>query len=145
MPKYYHVQRGLTSYNIEKKFIRNKPLFFSKKNSGWYNLEKEISKNYNGYTIYEISIPTNRYTRSFKPTTVNKIVKITKNNINEYVQLKNEYHGHNRFIEEMKKRNIIGIDATIEHKDAYITGSPEGYIWQKTTDIKIKLIEIIKL
>lgn len=52
----------------------------------------------------------------------------------------------------MKKRNIIGIDAstkhtydTIEYKEAYFTGPPEGYIWQKPSDIKIKLISTIKL
>ena len=124
MPKYYHIHRGITSSDIEKKFIKNKPLFFSKKNSGWYNIEKEISKDYNGYRIYEIYIPNNRYTLSFNPITVGKIVKITTDNINEYIQLIKK----GNFIEEMKKRNIIGIDATIEHKDAYITGPPEGYI-----------------
>ena len=45
----------------------------------------------------------------------------------------------------MNKRNIIGIDATIEHKYAYIGGWPEGFVWKKPSDIKIKLIEIVKL
>ena len=144
MPKYYHVHRGTTPSNVGNKFIKNCPLFFSRKNSNWYNIEKDISKDYGGYWIYEIYIPSKRFTVSFNPSNNCKIVKITKNNINEYVKLKEEYIGHNRFIEEMKKRNIIGIDATIEHTDAYISGPPEGYIWQKPSDRKIKLFETVK-
>jgi hypothetical protein len=153
MPKYYHIHRGTEPSTLEKKFIKNIPLFFSKKNSNWYNIEKDISKEYGGYRIYEIYIPSSRYTLSFNPTSVDKIVKITSYNINDYILLLNEHkNNRNNFIEEMKKRNIIGIDATIEHtydkikyKDAYFTGPPEGYIWRKPSDIKIKLLSIIKL
>lgn len=90
---------------------------------------------------------------SFNPTSVGKIVKITSYNINNYILLLNEHkNNRNNFIEEMRKRNIIGIDCTIEdtydkieYKDVYFTGLPEGYIWEKSTDVKIKLISIIKL
>ena len=143
MSRYCHIHRGITPSGLEKKFIKNFPLFFSKKNSSWYNIEKDISKDYNGYRMYEIYIPKNRYTISFNPRIAGKIVKVTADNINEYHNLKKEYIGHINFIEEMKKRNIIGIDATLEHKD--IIRAPEGYIWQKPRDIKIKLIEIKKL
>ena len=62
------------------------------------------------------------------------------------LKLRKMYKGNLPFIEEMKKRNIIGIDATIEHKDMYLAGMPpEGYIWEKPSDIKIKLVEIVKL
>ena len=33
MPKYYSIHRGITISEIENKFIKNKPFFFSKKNS----------------------------------------------------------------------------------------------------------------
>ena len=146
MPKYYHIHRGTEPSTLEKKFIKNIPLFFSKKNSNWYNMEIEISTNYfDGYRIYEISIPSNKYTFSFNSTSVDKIVKITPYNINNYILLLHSFNSRNNFIKEMKKRNIIGIDCTIEHKDAFIYGPPEGYIWKKPSDIKIKLISIIKL
>jgi len=146
MPKYYHIHRGLDKSQLEKKFILNKPLYFSKKNSNWYQIEQEISKDYGGFRIYEIYIPTNRLTNSFNPITPNKIVKITKNNIKEYIELRKKYKGSIYFIEEMKKRKIIGIDATIEDKLMYgMYGPPEGYIWKKPNDIIIKLISVISL
>lgn len=145
MPKFYHIHRGIESSSLEKKFIKNSILFFSKKNSGWYNIEKDISINYNGYRVYEIYIPKTRYTFTFNPRTSGKIVKITVENIGEYIKLKNKYKNYNTFIKEMQKRNIIGIDATIEHIDAYITGPPEGYIWKKSIDVTIRLIETIFL
>jgi hypothetical protein len=146
MPKYYQIHRGIEPSKVEKKFIKNKPFFFSKKNSFWYNIEKDISKDYGGYIIYEIYIPNYLFTSSFNPIKKNKIVKITKKNIFEYNQLKNVYGGHNDFIEEMKKRNIIGIDATFNKGKIYKTENPpEGYLWQKPKDIKIKKIETVIL
>jgi len=145
MPKYYHINRGIKPSKIEKKFIEDYPLFFSKKNSGWYNIEKSISEDYGGYRVYEITIPKKLFTISFNPRTKAKIVKINKDNINEYLELREKYRGHHAFIKEMNKRNIIGIDCTREHKDSYITGPPEGYIWKKQSSIIIKLIEIVKL
>jgi hypothetical protein len=145
MPKYYHIHRGLDKSELDTKFIEGLCLFFSKKDSGWYNFEKDISKNYGGYSLYEIYIPSTRYTKSFNPTTKGKIVKITSINIKEYAELRKLYIGNIQFVDEMNKRNIIGIDATIEHKYAYIGGWPEGFVWKKPSDIKIKLIEKIKL
>ena len=146
MPKYYHIHKGLNKSTLEKQFIQNTPLYFSKKNSSWYQIEQDISKDYGGFQIYEIYIPSNRFTNSFNPKTPNKIVKITKDNIKEYIDLREKYKGSSYFIEEMKKRKIIGIDATIEDKLMYgIYGPPEGYIWQKSNDIKIKFITIHKL
>ena len=147
MPYYYHIHRGIEPSELENKFIKNKALFFSRKNSGWYNIEKNISKDYGGYRIYEIYIPSSRFSFSFNPKRKGKIVKITKDKINEYKDLhnKNGLYSHNLFFDTMKKRGIIGIDATLEDKDLYITGPPEGYIWKKPKDIKIKLINIVKL
>ena len=145
MPKYYHIHRGLQPSKLETEFVKGWVLYFSKKNSQWYNVEKEISKDYGGYRIYEIYIPSSKFTTSFNPTTKGKIVKITPKNLKEYVELRKEYKGSIYFVDEMKKRNIIGVDATINHKDAYIGGWPEGYFWEKPSDIKIKLVEKVKL
>ena len=46
MPKYYHVHRGIKPSELENNFIKNQSLFFSKKISGCYNMEKDISKDY---------------------------------------------------------------------------------------------------
>ena len=140
MPYYYHIHRGIKPCSLDNKFIENKPLFFSKKNSIWYNIEKEVSKDYGGYRMYEIYIPSSRFTLSFNPKTKDKIVKITPDNIKEY-------HVHYPIFDNMKKRNIIGIDATLQDLNGlYPQGTPpEGYIWKKPKDIKIKLINIVKL
>lgn len=143
MPKYYHIHRGTKPSKVDKKFIEGQSLFFSKKNSTWYNIEKEISKEkeYGGFYEYEIYIPATRFTTSFNPRTKNKIVKITHKNIDEFISLiMHQYKNRNLFIEEMKRRNIIGIDATSDfmYKYVHITGGPpEGFIWKKPTDIKI--------
>lgn len=46
----------------------------------------------------------------------------------------------------MKKKNIIGVDATssiiYKHKNL---SHPEGYLWEKQDSIKIKRIKIVKL
>jgi hypothetical protein len=52
MPYYYHIHRGIKPCSLDNKFIENRPLFFSKKNSDWYNIEKEVSKEYGGYRMY---------------------------------------------------------------------------------------------
>ena len=146
MPKYYQIHRGIKFSEVENNFIKNKPFFFSKKKSFWYTIEKKLSKNYGGYIIYEIYIPNNLFTSSFNPRIKNKIVKVTKQNINEYIKLKQKYQGHHNFIQEMNKRNIIGIDATSENifknKNIWLS---EGYIWKKHKSIKIKRIKIVKI
>lgn len=146
MPKYYQIHRGVKLSEVENTFIINRPFFFSKRNSRWYNVEKKISQNYGGYIIYEISIPNNLFTFSFNPRTKNKIVKVNKQNIDEYKKLRKMYKGINNFIIEMNKRNIIGIDATSKFINKYKSlPSPEGYIWKTTKSIKIKRCKIVKL
>jgi len=146
MPKFYHVHRTATKSAIEKGFKSGKALFFSKKNSFWFQFEKEIGmSDYNGYIIYEIDIPYNFYTYSFNPISKNKIVKINKHNVKEYKRLVGEYKGQTAFREEMTKRNIIGIDATWlmdtkAPKGVIIVGE-EGYIWEKPDGIKITFYE----
>jgi hypothetical protein len=145
MPKYYHIHRGVEPSELEKKFIDEYPLFFSKKNSKWNMLEKDVSESYGGYREYEIDIPKKLFTTSFHPKAKGKVVKINKDNINEYIESRKKYGGHHGIVKEMNKRNIIGIDCTLEHPDAYYTGFPEGFIWKKPSSIKIKLIEVVKL
>ena len=131
MPLYYHIHRGKKSSKLEKQFINNNLLFFSKKNSGWYNMEKDIGQtNFGGYKIY---IPDNMFTTSFNPRTKNKIVKITKNNLEEYKKIVKKY-GKKYFLQN---KNIIGIDSTFEHPNNFVQGPPEGYIWKKPKEIKI--------
>ena len=144
MPKYYHIHRGTDKSDIDTKFINNKLLYFSKKNSFWYNTELEISKDdyYKGYSIYEITIPRKLFTYSFNPKKP-KIVKINKNNIEEYKKLISKKN----FIEEMTKKNIIGIDANLPDSNEYLNKTilktpPEGYIWKTHKDIKIKKIKL---
>ncbi len=79
MPKYYHVHRSYKSSLIETTVIEDQPLFFTKKNSFWYDTEIMMSKDkdyYDGYTIYEITIPKSQFTESFNPIKKNKILKI---------------------------------------------------------------------
>ena len=159
MPIYYQIHRGTKISNVEKKFIKNKPFFFSKKNSFWYNIDINIGEcDFNGYIIYKINIPKKYFTTSFNPKGKNKIVKINKNNIYKFSELLHEYGPRKNFIKEMNKRNIIGIDATanfIKDKKKYkICSFPfgrnifieqEGYIWRKMNDIKIEREKIVKL
>lgn len=147
MPKYYHIHRGTTPSTLEKNFVTGDPLFFSKKDSFWYNVEKSVSKDYGGYFIYEIYISNDKFTKSFNPKS-KKIVKITKDNISTYQDLKDKFRGHISFINEMKRRNIIGIDATnvtVEDMTKGFNITPEGYIWEKPDDVIIKRVERKKL
>jgi hypothetical protein len=115
-------------------------------------MEKEIGKELGGYTIYEIDIPKKYFTNSFNPTGKNKIIKINKDNIDEYIRFKNELKIKSKFIEEMQKRNLIGVESTFVDStvtgNAYKTNSTiitpyEGYIWKKPQDIKISICEIL--
>nr|QBK88762.1 MAG: hypothetical protein LCMiAC01_04440 [Mimivirus LCMiAC01] len=143
MPKYYHIHRSPKPSKIETKLKQNQTLYFSRKNSFWYNVEQRIGKEYyGGYIIYEINIPKILFTTSFNPIK-NKIVKITKKNINEYKKLTKQYKGSINFIKEMKKRNIIGIDATSKFISKHRSlNPPEGYIWKFPNTIKIKKIKV---
>ena len=149
MPIYYHISRGLKSPNLEKKFKKNVCLFFSKKNSSWYCLEKKISKDYGGYIEYKIYIPSSRFTNSFNPRKKNMIVKISKININKYKKILTIEYNNNRnlFIKDMKKKNIIGIDANTDllYDLGFPFSGPEGFIWSKPNDIKIEQIKCVKL
>lgn len=155
MVKYYHVHRSKKKSKIEKKFQNDKQLYFSKKDSAWYEIEKNIGlDNFGGYIIYEIDIPKRFFTYSFNPTSKNKIVKVNDDNLEEFLRLKSENIGSIKFIEEMKRRNLIGVDSTYvdldkignyakEHKIELFLVTPfEGYIWKKTNGIKISVYKV---
>ena len=143
MPVYYHISFE-TKYNIHKNFSKNlnnkKLLFFSKKNSFWYNLWKSDGTS---YALYKITIPEKLYTTSFNPRK-KKIVRITKDNVDEFIRLDSQL-GNNKLrnIEFLRKRNIIGIDANTEIVKNYpikhVLGQTraEGWIYD-FKDVKVK-------
>jgi len=86
MPYFYHISRGTKQNLLYTVFINGESLFFSKKDSFWYNIERQIGMNhFEGYKLYEIFIPSNAYTKSFNPRTPT-IIKITKNTLKEYTK-----------------------------------------------------------
>ncbi len=135
MLTYYHVHTNIIDSDVINKFIKDTPLFFSKKNSWYYETYKSAWKE---SIIYKIHIPLSRYTTSFNPRYKNKIVKITMQNVNEYKYLRKKYKGHYNFIKEMNMRGVIGIDSTNIKLNRYPTLRPlEGYFWRKPFDIII--------
>src|SRR5258706_13129904 len=110
--KFYHIHCSTKKLDIENGFIENMALFFSKKNSDWFNIEKQLGKKgYGGYIIYEVNIPKILIEYDFKPKESPKIVKIIDVfNLDIYTELMSK--SRKNLIEEMNKRNIIGIDAT---------------------------------
>ena len=121
-------------------------IIYVQKNSSWYKIEKDISKQneYRGYSMYEIIIPKELFTTSLYPNGKNRVLKITKNNIKEYKKLKLS----DNFYSILTGRNIIGVDVTSKfiYKHISVDGTinpPEAFIWQKPSQIKIKKIETV--
>jgi hypothetical protein len=138
MPTHYHVHTNKIQNDVINNFIKDKPLFFSRMNSWYYETYKSAWKE---SIIYKIYIPLSRYTTSFNPRCKNKIVRVTLQNVDEYKYIRKKYKGHSNFIKEMNKRGIIGIDSTDIKLNRYPTLRPlEGYFWSKPNDIIIKKI-----
>ena len=79
MPIFYHIHRSIKPSELENNLTEGYPLYFSKKNSGWYNMEKHLGiTDYGGYIIYKINIPNNCFTESFHKNAKYKILKLTK-------------------------------------------------------------------
>jgi hypothetical protein len=137
MPYFYHISRGIQQNSLDNGFIKGEALFFSKKDSFWYKVERQIGMNhFGGYKIYEIFIPSTAYTTSFNPRTP-KIVKITKNTLKEYIK-KYQSLGNYGVMIELQKRGLIGVDCT----DFKTNMSPEeGFIWEMPLGATIQLIE----
>ena len=155
MPIFYHIhvkrEQDLED-TLEKGFIKDVPLFMSKKNSRWYiNYISmgTLSTGYTGgYSIWKITIPKELFTTSLHPKGENKILKITKRNIVDYKKMLKQYKGRNALINELTERHIIGIDVTSKftYKHQALGGliPLEAFIWQKPSQIKIKKIETVK-
>jgi hypothetical protein len=89
-------------------------LWFSKKNSGWYNFWKLVGEDVESYAIYKIIIPEKLFTTSFHPRS-NKILRITDKNMKEFLKLKmdDKYIYAGAFKTRyafLKKNNMIGLD-----------------------------------
>lgn len=101
MTIFYHIHRGTNKIKLK----RNKTTFMSKKNSFWYNMEKEIgNSNYGGVVEYKINIPSKRFTTSLNPNDKTKIVMLFNDNIEEFMNM------YPTMI--IMKENFGGIDAT---------------------------------
>ena len=153
MPIFYHVHVKYEpdlDDTLEKGFTNEFPLFMSKKNSWWYEMKINDGKPKDGYKggyyIYQITIPKELFTTSLHPTK-NKILKITKNNIDEYIKYL-DLHCDGTFQSELAKRNIIGVDATnkivtkYKYRKHKLISPPEARIWKKLPQIKIKKCDI---
>lgn len=103
MPVYYHIHRG----DKLIKFDKNKPMFVSKKNSFWYNVEKQISNNpeyKNSYCEYKITINNDKFTHSLNSKDNTKILKLNENNLKKFIE---KYPSRNSI-----KKDFGGLDAT---------------------------------
>lgn len=115
-----------------------------------YRFQKN-SKYNDGFRQREISIPKELYTTSLNPTGKNRILKITKDNLEEFEKLEDEFKlqmkdgSHilefEKLQRELNKRHIIGIDQTIR-KGTYGLQS-FGCIWHYIDKIKIGKTEKI--
>ena len=131
-------------------------MFFSKKNSFWYDFEKTVAlQSFDGYSEYKITIPQKYFTYSLKPRTQNKILKLTPKNIKEFIKLHEKYENKGLSIKKNYiNKNFIGIDAThkklrnLYKKLNYDPDSqldpPAGWITQKFKDITIQKVKVVK-
>jgi len=157
MPTYYHISLGeeniINNLSINNNclniFRKSRSLHYSKKNSYWYNIWKDIGKNViKSYTVYKITIPPDIYTDSFNPTS-KKIVRITSKNIDKYKELRTKKLLKN--YSYMRTNNIIGIDLNTkyvyknEEEINNLDGSPityEGWLFELNNNIKCQKIGI---
>lgn len=158
MPIYYHIHRSIKKSNIENNFKEGQALFFSKKKSFWYDVEKDISlSRYNGYSEYKITIPQKYFTYSLNPKSKNKILKLTPKNIEKFIKLHlNLLKSKKSLIHDFINKKFIGMDATNEDiYDFYCKLKlerqlqleaqlypPQGYIKKKYKDILIEKIDV---
>lgn len=151
MPYFYHVSRGFAASNLEKKLDSDKPVFFSKKDYFWNDLEKKIGlSSFKGYREYELFIFPSLFTETLTPRTRNKILKVTKNNEDKIRTLIKNFMRDNgcfdrsSFLEELKRRNFIGIDTHYVIKD--ITNWNQELIIFDLSDFLplLKLVNVVK-
>ena len=127
----------------------------ARKNTFWNNIWKEISEEdeeYGGYIEYKITIPKNRFTRSFNPKDNTKILIIDKTNLKQLKDylVKNKggwvpgTRGSKKFKEDFggidcsRFWNIDGADPVIDKY--HFSFSEEVLIWNYK-DVKIEINE----
>lgn len=152
MPVYYHIHRSIKKSNIENNFKEGQMLYFSKKNSFWYNIEKNIALDgYNGYSEYKITIPQKYFTYSLNPKSKNKILKLTPKNIEKFIKLHlNLLKSKKSLRDYFINKKFIGIDATNENLYDFYSKlkieaqlyPPQGWITKKYKDIIIEKVDV---
>lgn len=148
MPTFYHIHRSIHPSNLDSGFVKGDNLFFSKKDSFWHSVEKNVSENpeYGGYREYEIFIPSTAYTTSLHPRTP-KILKVTSENVKEYRKLLTKINipNQNRYETLDTQLNLIGVDMTDLHwRHNGAMFSQEGVIWELPKGARITLINVVK-
>jgi hypothetical protein len=121
----YHISFGDTSnVNIATNLQKNRLIFYSNKNSFWYNSWSEIiatnKEDYPNAKLCKIQIPNNLFTTILQKSDTPKIWKITPTNWNNYLKILQEIYGEitekdhrqNSMQLLMQKYNVFGIDKT---------------------------------
>ena len=147
MPTFYHIHRTIDQSDLDNGFVTGDQLFYSKKDSFWHTVERNVSKDpeFGGYREYEIFIPSTAYTTSMNPRTP-KILKVTSDNVKEYKKFitKKDHHYKNKY-DPMVALGFIGVDFTDlnwRHNGLMLT--QEGVIWAMPDGARIKLINVVK-
>ena len=121
----YHISFGDTSkLNIATNLEKNRLIFYSNKNSFWYNSWSNIVmdniEDYPNAKLCKIQIPNNLFTTVLQKNDTPKIWKITPTNWNNYITILQEIyekitekdHRTNSMQLLMQKYNVFGIDKT---------------------------------
>jgi len=157
MSVYYHISLGeeivirneLNNNNSLNIFRKSRSLHFTKKNSYWYNIWKDIGENViKSYTIYKLTIPSCLFTDNFNPNK-KKLVRINGKNVEDYKKLRDKKLIKNYAY--MRNNNVIGIDMNTHYvyNNAEQTNNSngslityEGWLFELHNDIKCEKVGI---
>lgn len=162
MPVYYHISLG-DGLNVNKDLKNNlklnKLIFFSKKDSKWYQMWQDVGKHHvKQYAIYKLTIPNKLFTDSFTPRE-KKIIKVNNSkNLDKYLEFC-KIPGFRKNITYFRNNNIIGFDFNspyiennweqieIDQIDTQLLVEREGFIdplYIKNGSIKCEKVGIYK-
>ncbi len=156
MQVYYHISlgeeiviRNELNNNQLNIFRKSRSLHFTKKDSYWYNIWKDIGENViKSYTIYQLTIPSCLFTDSFNPNN-KKLVRITGKNVEDYKKLRDKKLLKNYAY--MRNNNVIGIDMNthyVYNNTEQVNNSSgsnityEGWLFELHNDIKCEKVGI---
>ena len=110
MDNLYILEYGLSPPEIKLELHDGMPLrFFTKDQFGYY-MFKGFNTKYGGFRQLKITIPKKLYTTSLNPKGQNRILKITKDNIDKYKEfIKNYLSNDPTLYKYISKKNIIGL------------------------------------